>query len=330
MYMVKVASLFLALGLAQVADADEMRTFTYRLRHLQGSAVDCHVDTQNLTRRFVQLTGLSATGRCEEVSSQGNTVAISYEAEQPLSVVSTIQSSNHVTTFGQFRQASACAESLPAAKSTFEEKTGLTAFVSYCYKDPYDYDFPWITAVEGFGVPLAKPMYVGNYLFGQPLAMTRDELSNAVYRGLLQLGIDINFVRIRWHNAMSEIIGFYYGAAPIDIGVVSAARMSTPESCVEEQRHALRFLPEATTVLAYCEQIQVGGAAEVTILTTNETQTVVRPSIEEFVNYEDCFQGRDALVTRYQTEYGRPVIGGLCSRDGARPYHWRVNMIERS
>jgi len=79
--------------------------------------------------------------------------------------------------------------------------------------------------------------------------------------------------------------------------------------------------------LVYCSKIFAGEHYEMTALITGEERFQMFSSAERFEVFSDCMEGKDQLLDLYRDQFGRPVLGGLCSFN-TKHRLYQVNIFE--
>lgn len=303
--------------------------FFYLLYGYPKTERNCHIEARELAARFALMTGTTASGECKSISDAAYDIAIYYEADQQIPIVTTYEEVTPIDRLHIFKNQSACEQNLSVELQYFKEKTGLEPFLTFCdVYVTYPEEQSWAIRIDAFGESKLKPFWTDSFMLGKVDGMSETAAEDLITSTYRNAGVDVRLTNLRNdYQGLRQLAMLYYSDQPLNIKIkLLASNLDSREQCQAELLQLAGIVPEnapATTFCADNDHIQTFDVLGVVEL---GSWFKSRNSVETFKKYSDCAASREELLRLYRDTVGRNVMAGLCSRiDGA----WRLSMLER-
>jgi hypothetical protein len=309
-------------------------TFRARLGQIPAqNGTDCDGYAVQLGDRFAaeyQVRVVEAI--CDQSEFERTTwaVAISYDAEHELPLVSTVDRYKPLSEQATYKTQPECDAALATEVPLFESRTALKVFTSFCVAPEYQND-GWALAISGFGNATVKPFVVSTPYFGKIVDMTGAAFEQMLRDGFQASGAEM----VHWQ--VSPKLGYgmmsvrYYGTQKLPMQGMELSKMRSPEECtaqLEDFRAAL-YSYSSVGYASYCHQVfGMGREYELVWLTGSEEQHRVVTVPAEYPDFASCQAAKSAVVERYRTELRRNVVFGVCGAADTRNAY-RVSLLEK-
>ncbi len=305
----------------------ETKTYQFMFKNYPKSSAGCHAAAAEAGVKFTQGSGQAVkTARCVADDIDTYRILIEYEAEAP---VAWIANSNNLSLYpsGQFKTLAACQAEVPALSQVFQKETGLAPTFAYCEGDFFSQSYPWYVRLDAFGTTARPPRLDGFLIFALPLNYAPGVYGTELTSALSSLGVTATTVRTHSKGGYAAISVHYYGKDRVRFDAKEITRSGKKEECLDQLASVKAALGTFDTkpLLAYCGTDML-GTTELTVVYPGQSDVRFSLASEVSATFADCLAGRDALVTKYQTELKLPVKGGVCTRSN-RGY--QVRMFEK-
>lgn len=302
--------------------------FLYLLYGYPKTDRSCHIEAKELAERFALMTRTTASGECKSISEAAYDIAIYYEANEQLPIVTTYGDVTPIDRLHIFKSQSACEQNLSVELQYFKEKTGLEPFLAFCdVYVTYPQEKSWAIRIDAFGSSSVKPFWTDSFMLGHVDGMSEtgaEDLITSTYRSA---GIDVRLTNLREdYQGVRQLVMLHYSERPLNIKIkLLASNLDSREQCQTELNQLAGIIPENTPVTTFCannwhiQTFDVLGVVEL------QSWFKSRNSAEKFERYSECAANREELLRLYRDTVGRNVLAGLCSKiDGV----WRLSMLE--
>jgi hypothetical protein len=321
------------LWLAPIAHSE---TYTYRVyNHPEvDRGVSCSDRAAAYSARLAEATGVRVLGALCEYSDvvQSHSIIIRYAAESPLQTVSTYTFAATYADKGVYQTLAECLAALPTEVATFESRTDLQVFLSFCGRERLESDRPYYAHVDGFGQPRMWPSrayWNTNYPHGDAAERLRAE----VVEGMALRGADLIHLTIRPRGSFGNATVFFYGSEEDQrLQMTGTEVMTIPglADC-EEQLLALRSQLQGTlpAVTGYCTSPYSNPTRFELALVYFGFQTFnFVESSQEYANLRECKAAEEAITENMRIVYGERLLGAACGlrrfSGGGRNDRYRV------
>lgn len=194
------------------ASANNPTWQSYTLSRYPISVEGCKKTARVLGEQFTKVTGQEVyRASCENESKEGYEILLTYVATAPIQMVSTIQESGGLGYNGIYRTLSDCQSSLPNESKTFMESTGLTPFVSYCFKESAISLTPYLARIDALGEAKLYPFRFEGTIFAGQIDKSQEVL-DAVLKATKDSGIGVHQVTFA-HDGSLKLVVRFYGSA---------------------------------------------------------------------------------------------------------------------
>jgi len=310
-----VASVLLNVAVAGIATAQNLHT--YQLDWYPGDDASCSAAATEIGARFKEITGHHVlAAACQRTFSWKLDVVIQYQAPAPVKLVST--RSEFASSQGTFQTREACEAELENEKELFTLETGLHVVVAYCYPESSlssENRFPFVSRVDGFGMPRVRPFVFTASLYQKP-DFKADHLEDMIAASLEQIeSVKNPRLRADFTGSLPRLVVKYYSTRQRALALESIASFERTELC-ESQRTIIDGLLSEFGVVgtaSYCAREQF---SEVTRhyyfgLVAGAFKTVIVPGT--FANRSHCESALPGLLANYQAAFPAANVKVLCS-----------------
>ena len=318
------------LGLGNVPSADaSSRSFVYWAKKIPASNQNCHEQAKALAERFTQITGLSASGRCESITQKGNDLSIRYESSIPLQVMTTVTEIGFPGQGYEFSTQAQCESKIPEEVEVFRKITGNEPLLKFCRGQENYYGLVrWALVVEGFGNSDKKSSWASSLFPGQPPRGLVEKIKNETQLEFSDAVTNIRHVFIQddEHGHLRFTVN-YYGKFDEQIKAFSLASVNNLSECEEAQSEMQRVKSQSQQIktLSYCVANPYHRGADLVAVVDVTRWYETRQAAETFSSYEACAIEKENIIKIYQTNYSEKVLGGFCTKWGS---HWKINLLE--
>lgn len=306
------------------------KPYVYLVREIPVLERNCHEEAARLASRFTDLTGLTATGRCEKLSTKGADIAIRYEATEALSPVRTSAEIGFPGRGHEFSSRRKCEAELPGESAFFKETVGKEPLVAFCRWDETYYGLQkWALVLEGFGTPTLLPQWASTRFPGRPTQEQTAVLVQQVKNVLTSSQAQVRFVFLQEdeHGALRLTV-HYWGRYGEQLQALSLAEVNSVSDCavaLEDLQQINASVPEIKTVGLCVANPYARGANLVAVVDVTQWHAL-KQAVETFPSYSECASQKDSLVDFYKNQLGDKILAGFCTRWGN---DWKLNLVEK-
>lgn len=326
-YLLLFALLFQSAG-SSFADSNT-RSYGYFARGVPASSENCHAQAAELARKFSQITGVSATARCESDSQNGRDFLFSYQASEPLNVLTSAPEIGFPGQGYEFSSKAQCESLISEEAQVFRTVTGTEPFLTFCRgKENYYGRVRWALIVEGFAKLEKKNSWASSLFPGLPdgdlisriKSEIKSEFSDAV------TSVRHVFLQDGEHGHLRLTVN-YYGKYDEQLKVFSLSSVTTMSQCHAALTEMERIKNETSHIktLPYCVPNPYDGGVDLVTVMDVTRWYQLRQSAETFKTYEECAAAKGPLLDVYRSNYPQTVLGGFCTEWGS---NWKINILE--
>lgn len=314
---IRAATAILFLGASGVAHS---ATFTHTLRSFGfgRTTEQCNLDVQAIAQRFGADAGVEVLGagcaRNDVLQIIDGT--ITYVAVER-AAVTTSDIHNFLAHNGHYRSVDDCQAALTRELPVFGQETGLTPFVSYCYKANNAGLPRYRVRIDAIGTSTVKKWSSYDSFYNQ-LASPEQALSDlsrlASTLGLhvFESSIDRDFSS--WHLTVD-----YYGESEFYLKAKAALRWTTLAECTTKTAAFLaRWSADAPEIVAACDKAGQGNTSTFGLIffrfsksITDDVDLKSEMLPQTYATVAAC-EGDRARVEGAMTRAGTVVFGTLC------------------
>jgi len=312
------------LFLLNVNEAIAQTIHTYNLDWYPADDAGCPAVAKEIGARFKEVTGLHVLAAgCQRSFSWKQDVVIQYQAPAPLKLVST--HSEFSSGQGTYQTRESCEAELESEKSLFAQQTQLPVVAAYCYSESSlasENRFPFVSRIDGFGLPAIRPFVFTANLYGKP-DFKADHLETLVANSLEQMeSVKDPRLRADFTGSLPRVVVKYYSSRKRALTLDSMVSFENMELCESQRSDTDGILAEFGLVgtASYCAREQF---SEVTRhyyfgLVAGAYKVVVVPG--SFVARNACEAALPDFVANYKAAFPAANVKGLCSFE--RPEIW--------
>lgn len=208
----KMAKIALALGIVFLSYgtfgfAEDSGWHTYSLTGYPKSELGCAETARSLGEKFTKVTGQTVfRARCEKELKESYDIVIIYVTPQPVRFVST---RNELA--GPFRTMPDCLAALPNEVQLFSSATGLTPFVSYCFKELELGLKPYVARIDGWGDAKLLPLRFEQTVYAAGVDGA-PEVLDAVLKAAKASGIPVHRATFDQDGSQTKLVIRFYGS----------------------------------------------------------------------------------------------------------------------
>lgn len=309
--------------------AGESRTYQYLAKDLPVMGTNCHEQAKNLALKFTALTQLPSTARCYAVTKEGVDILISYQASEPLQVVSSSAEIGFPSQGYEFSTKEQCEREISTEVESFKTLTGMEPLLAFCRsKENYYGRVRWALVVEGFGKTSLRIAWASSLFPGQPNREQVQRIKKEVQSELSNDAVQVRHVFLQDddHGHLRLNVN-YYGKYDEQIQAFSLSAVNTLSQCEEalNEMEELKSKSPNVKTLSYCVNNPYRRGVDLVSVIDVTRWHRLRQSAELFTTYEECHSAKPALLEVYKSSYPEKILGGFCTEWGS---NWKINLIE--
>ncbi|MFA5141317.1 MAG: hypothetical protein WC728_19025 [Elusimicrobiota bacterium] len=323
--------------LMQVLKAQEVPAFASTGRNVQQAKFEhypkdagaCVSIAKRIGEDMARVTGVKVLGSvCEGEDETGYKIVVSYEAAEPLNLVSTAKHRLMGSGFGAYKDPAECKAALPGEIEAFKQATGLDPVAAYCFQDPLARDDAWSIRIDSFGRAKLDPDVQYVLVFTYPQGWTRERFTGKIKSQLEKQGVNVRTVAWRPDSGYATVEVGYYAAERMELKIEEAAKVDSKAQCEAAKAEVDKLLAGRTPepLIHYCGNTMVGGWELAWLFKGAPSLKTVKAS-EEFKTYDACMAGRRKVMDYYRESMGHSVAGSVCSHE-VLDYSWKVILLE--
>lgn len=304
--------------------AAELPTREYTLGRYPKTEEPCVEAARRVGAAFAEAAGAKVLkSYCVSEGIDAFAIKVVYEAAAPLRPVSTLSLTTPDLGFGVFADRKVCEAALPDESAAFKAATGLAPVAAYCLAGGPSDRRTWSIRVDGFGTPALAPQSRTLPVFTRPDGVTGAEFLGGIKDALVAQGVNARHVGWRPTFGYAEMTVSYYGDRRFALPLAEPLRLDSREQCREALAAVSPWVAARTPapLALYCGQSMTGW--ELVWLFKDAPSLKAEAAPESFKSRADCLKGLAAVVEQQRTGLGRPLAGGLCSRDPIES-NWKV------
>ncbi|MFM8269089.1 MAG: hypothetical protein ACKN9V_02785 [Pseudomonadota bacterium] len=312
-----------------VVYARELRTYAYLAKDLPSSpGENCHFQARALAERFSNLTGLPASGTCQNIDAKGNDIVIRYQAEEPLNVVSSLPDLDFPGSGYEFSSQAECEAEIQKEQTVFQEVMGKAPLLAFCrFKENYYGLRRWALVLEGFSNSKTRLAWSSSLIPGRPSDRQIARIKSAVKEKLNRPGVNIRFVFVQEdERGHLRLTIQYYGDYHEQLKGFSLSGVDSLEACgqgLHDFNAMEKTVPQFVTV-SDCFNNPYRRGADLFVVVDVLRWFKFQQSAESFASYDQCRIEKDRLVEFYKKEVAPSVLEGFCTEWGS---HWKINLL---
>jgi len=329
--MVRFNRIMILIGvlvMGQNSLARENRLQAYLAKQIPVTSKNCHEQSSELAQNFSRLTGIAAAGRCESTSSKGNDILISYEATEPLNVVTSATEIGFPGQGYEFTTKSQCENNLPGETKAFRDLTGTDPLLTFCRSQENYYGrVRWALIVEGFGKTDKKIAWASSLFPGQPPKELMLRVTSDIKNTFSDASMTVRhaFLQDDEHGHLRLTVN-YFGKYDEQIQTRSLASVNTMTQCelALADIQSISNADKNLKTLSYCVINPYSRGADLVIVIDVTKWYRLRQAAESFKSYADCAAARMGLLDLYRSHYPEKILAGFCTEWGP---DWKINLL---
>jgi hypothetical protein len=317
-------NLFILLGLLIWSQAYAAKSHLYRLYDIGNSIgkTDCELKANELAQKIATLASVNVKGSLCEYSTTIETknLLISYEADEPLEIVSTYTFGDTYVDKGTYKTEQECLQNIAQDEKVFTEVTGLTPFVSFCSTSKFSRVNPWFSYIEAFGNSEIQPRRA-HWKSGTPYGFTKSQFFTEVKNQLETYGVQLEHLNFARAVFGVETSLFYYTniATPkLYFGSKNISHVSGLSQCMgkaEMLKNEILTKGTFPLVTSYCTSTYSNPKSfDLELISLGFNYLNVSPTEKVFSSDEECELSRPSIQNKYELVHGDKVIGSTCER----------------
>lgn len=305
------------------------RSYGYFARGVPASSENCHAHAAELARKFSQITGVSATARCESDGEDGRDFLLSYQASEPLDVVTSATEIGFPGQGYEFTSKAECESFISDEVQVFKTLTGTETFLTFCRgKENYYGRVRWALIVEGFAKLEKKNSWASSLFPGLPDGDLISRIKNEVKSEFTDSVTAVRhvFLQDSEHGHLRLTVN-YYGKYDEQLKVFSLSSVTTMSQCQAALTEMERIKNETRHIktLPYCVPNPYDAGVDLVTVMDVTRWYQLRQSAETFKTYEECAAAKAPLLDVYRSNYPETILGGFCTEWGS---NWKINILE--
>jgi hypothetical protein len=304
---------------------DDTHFHHYRLVDLPATEAGCAAEATSLGARIAAQTGVEIfAARCQQDWGASYYVDVTYVADAPLNVVSTVNGDDDVYHQGLYRNAEACTADLASQTERFRRATGIEPLVAYCSDERSSSDHSIALTIEGFGTPGRAPRFFARQIFGS-IQGDRDAIAAHMAERLgATRGADVFGAVLASETMESRFALSYYGDADLRLTDHGDFAFAASETCdaMRERFEGILSTAGEEVVGSFCARRDVSSTTElhvVSLVDHGDLVTDIAPV--DYASRRECRAQIDATVAVYRDQYHRDVFDAECAIVGGRDYY---------
>ncbi len=286
--------------------------FEYRIKALPVSAAGCQTELARVVGEFEKKTGNKVVhAQCIENQKRYD-LRLSYAAEKPVDIVTTIPDRISLTTIG-FPNESDCLKDVEIELRNFRTETRLEPIIAYCVNSGTStLAGEFVVRIDAMGTPLKRPYSFGRMVL--PNIKTKvSALISEIEAGNLER-LTVSRMRFpRGHVGGNDLALHYYSKDPVCMGFDRLITVNEANACD-------RLLPELRRLLNNGTEKPVGlvcgewsGETEVNLLSPKDRYVVKQEEAPQvFDSHSSCDLAKRKTFAFYSENLKRKVLGGVC------------------
>ncbi len=290
---------------------------TYRIGWYPTDEATCQRDAEVIAQRFEVTTGMPVlTVGCERAFSWKLDIVIQYQAGAPLVPTSTFDES--ADRQGMYATKAECESNLQSEKAVFQEKTGLSPIVAFCFAQGTpgrENPRAFVLRMDGFGNPKLRPFVLAKIFYdifeGSPadIARTvREALSANEHLSDLQVINDNS-------SGLSRVVVKYYAVRRQPIMLASPVSFETIQACNENRVFITNLFNEfgISGARAFCALEDYSDSSPLYLAGSVVGAYSLERVPRTFANRQQCQDALPELVSRYAASSEANLVKGFCS-----------------
>lgn len=206
--MTLLKSIFLLTVMASWALA-ESQWQSYSILKYPKNAKSCQETAENLGATFSAVSGqANYRAICQKEAKDSYDILISYVAQAPVSLVSTIFESGGTGSLGVYFSVKECQSALFGEVDTFVKSTGLSPLLSYCYKESSLGTTPYFARIDAIGIAKLYPYRFEWNVFADSIGNQKSVLEE-MKASAKSMGIPIHH-SVFSNDALTRLVLRYY------------------------------------------------------------------------------------------------------------------------
>jgi len=325
-------------SLLSPAFGDEL--FQYSIgSYPKNPALGCALTAQDIGKQFSAVTGKKVfRATCDAENRFGYDMTITYVAQASEPQMSTRQEAGGFGgRLGVYRSREECESNLSQEIRWFEESTGLTRFLAYCYLESDLNLTPYAAYVTGFGVAKLHPYRFEATVYGN--VFSSPDWARELSEIALRAGIQVKQVTIA-HDGSNKLVVRYYDS-PENIlfhsgyfvlppsgpfphmktgnevaQFYSYQPKETQEACLFSGEKILKtFAPEFTDKsIWFCVWDPMLFKAALYVVRVKPTISTEGENAPLYYgSFGKCEAERKDVLELYKSELKKDVLGGVCT-----------------
>lgn len=307
----------------------EPRKALYRVKQAPIMESNCHLQAQSLAKRFSELTGVAAVGKCDSIKAEGYDLSIVYERKEGLELASTEADLDFPSRGHIFSSKEKCQAQLGSETTFFKEVTGIEPLVSFCRsRETYWGQKQWALIIEGFGNSKIAPQWAGSRFAGKPSPSLVTQIETDIKKHFAQSNTPVRLASLQEdeHGALRLNL-MYYGKYGEQIVGSVLASLETHEQCSEMlgDLAGVNNLNESRKALGYCVTNPYDRSVDLVGVVDVLGWYSSRFSVEEFSSFQHCQTEKSQLLDFYKKLEGYKIVSGFCTQWSDK---WKIHLLE--
>lgn len=301
----------------------------YFAKKIPPAGANCHEQARELAARFTQITGIVGAGRCYEATESGNDILITYDASEPLEVLSSATEIGFPGQGYEFSTKAQCEGELGAEVNVFKTMTGTEPLLAFCRGDENYYGrVRWALIVEGFAKLSTKNAWASSLFPGLPDAALISRIKNEAKAEFTDGVTSVRHVFLQddEHGHLRFTVN-YYGKYDEQIKSFALSSVTTMDQCrvAQSEMDAIKSQTPGVKTLSYCVNNPYDAGVDLVVVVDVTRWYGLRQSAEMFKTYEECSAAKNPLLDVYRSNYPQRILGGFCTEWGS---NWKINILE--
>lgn len=301
---------------------------TYRIGWYSQNEAACEKDSAAIGTKFQTTTGfpILATS-CERIFGGKLDVVIQYQADDPITPVSTFTEFNDAQ--GLYATRQECEANLANEKAIFEEATSLSALIAFCFapRNPSPSNpHPFIMRIDGFGTPKLRPYSHSNLIYDASPDSSPAELTGTLNQAFATNKDIFHPVTLfDQTDGHSRILIKYYAPRRQSILTDLVASFENVKTCKIYLPMIQKLFEEFGIVGAhsFCLGERSSRTSPLYLVGSAAGAYTFERVPLTFKNRLQCETALPDLISRYATIYESNLVKGFCSYERAELFNNR-------
>lgn len=288
--------------------------FTHTLRGYPKGDISCYDQTAVIGEEFAKATQIKQIHvECAHETKTSYDFAIEYEAPAAISFTATDYVGNPYPK-GRYKTEEECLSQLTEQVALFERVTGLSPLWKYCFKNS-SLIKPWEIIITAIGSSPMQPHLGGYHFFTNPLNITGEQIFESLKRSLIKNDAVLADLVFRGNFAVIDASIHYYASKHLFFNFEEVTENETPERCLAQVTEFNSWLRgnKNDPWIVYCGGPNLGHYF-LQLGTLGNSGFSHQQAVSEFTSFEECESHRAEVVSHYQGDLSKKVLGGLCSK----------------